>query len=173
MNRPEKVTEILYTEEQLKEKIRLLGSELTREYDGKNPLFVCLLKGAAVFFADLIREVECPLEIDFFRASSYSGTRSTGKLEPMCPVPDIKGRDVVLVEDIVDTALTLKEVRRLFLEKEPRSLRIVCLLDKTSAHEDFTVDNSCFEVGGQFVVGYGLDHDQRYRNLPYIGVYEP
>lgn len=174
MNRPEKVEEVLFTEAQLKEKVRQLGGELTREYDGKNPLFICLLKGAAVFFSDLIREVECPLEIDFFCASSYSGTKTTGILDfNKCPIPDIKGRDVVLVEDIVDTALTLKKVKEMFLEKEPKSLKIVCLLNKTSAHEGFTVDKSCFEVGNQFVVGYGLDCDQRYRNLPYIGVYKP
>lgn len=175
MDRPEKVETILFTDEQLKEKIRQLGSELTKEYNGKNPLFVCLLKGAAVFFADLIREVKCPLEIEFFRASSYSGTSTTGAVNAEeRDIPDIRGRDVVLVEDIADTARTLSKVTAMFLAKEPRSLRTVCLLDKPSRREvDFTVDISCFEIDDLFVVGYGLDCDQRYRNLPYIGVYKP
>ncbi|MDE7362749.1 MAG: hypoxanthine phosphoribosyltransferase [Oscillospiraceae bacterium] len=176
MNRPEKVEEVLFTEAQLKEKVRQLGGELTREYDGKNPLFICLLKGAAVFFSDLIREVECPLEIDFFRASSYSGTATTGSvIADERTVPDIKGRDVVLVEDIIDTANTLSKVKEIFLAREPKSLKIVCLLDKPSRREveGFTADRSCFEIEDLFVVGYGLDCDQRYRNLPYIGVYKP
>lgn len=172
---PEKVKEILFTEEQLREKVARLGDELTKEYSGKNPLFVCILKGSAVFFADLIRAVKCPLEIDFFRASSYVGTDSGGSVSAdESAMPDIGGRDVVLVEDIIDTARTLDKVKAMFLRHEPKSLRIVCLLDKPSRREikDFTADRSCFEIDDLFVVGYGLDCDQQFRNLPYIGVYK-
>ncbi|MCM1166314.1 MAG: hypoxanthine phosphoribosyltransferase [Lachnospiraceae bacterium] len=172
---PEEIEKILFTEEQLKEETARLGAELTREYSGRNPLFVCVLKGASVFFADLIRAVECPLEIDFFRAKSYLGTTTTGVVDVNeSELPDIKGRDVVIVEDIVDTARTLSKVKEMFLEREPRSLKIVCLLDKPSRREvkGFTVDSRCFEIDDLFVVGYGLDCDQRFRNLPYIGVYK-
>lgn len=172
---PEKIEKILFTEEQIKEKVVLLGDELTKEYSGKNPLFVCILKGAVVFFSDLIREVKCPLEIEFFRTSSYVGTDSSGDVNAdEREIPDIEGRDVVIVEDIIDTARTLSKVKEMFLRHDPRSLRIVCLLDKPSRREveDFTADNSCFEIEDLFVVGYGLDCDQQFRNLPYIGVYK-
>ncbi len=173
---PEKVDKILFTEEQIKEKVSLLGNELTKEYTGRNPLFVCILKGAVVFFSDLIREVKCPLEIDFFKASSYVGTSSSGSVNAdEKTIPDVRGRDVVLVEDIVDTAHTLDEVKSMFLRHEPRSLKIACLLDKPSRREvkDFKADYRCFEIDDLFVVGYGLDCDQQFRNLPYIGVYKP
>lgn len=174
--KPEKIEKILFTGEQLKEKVTLLGGELTKEYSGKNPLFVCILKGSVVFFADLIRAVKCPLEIDFFRTSSYSGTTTTGSVNAdESAVPDIEGRDVVLVEDIIDTAHTLDKVKEMFLRHKPRSLKIVCLLDKPSRREveGFSADYRCFEIEDLFVVGYGLDCDQQYRNLPYIGVYKP
>ena len=172
---PEKIEKILLTEEQLKEKVTLLGDELTKEYSGKNPLFICVLNGAVVFFSDLIRTVKCPLEIEFFRASSYIGTNSSGDVNAdESDIPDIEGRDVVIVEDIIDTARTLSKVKEMFLRPGPRSLRIVCLLDKPSRREveNFTADNSCFEIEDLFVVGYGLDCDQQFRNLPYIGVYK-
>lgn len=172
---PEKVKEILFTEEQLWEKISLLGDELTKEYNGKNPLFVCILKGSVVFFADLIREVKCPLEIDFFRASSYVGTSTSGEVNAdERTVPDIEGRDVVLVEDIIDTAYTLNKVKAMFLQHDPKSLKIACLLDKPSRRkvEGFKADYRCFEIDDLFVVGYGLDCGQQFRNLPYIGIYK-
>lgn len=171
---PEKIEKILFTEEQIKEKVALLGDELTKEYGGRNPLFVCILKGSAVFFADLIRAVKCPLEIEFFRTSSYAGTNSSGSVSANeAEIPDIEGRDVVLVEDIIDTARTLSKVKEMFLRRSPKSLKIVCLLDKPSRREvkGFTADRSCFEIDDLFVVGYGLDCDQSFRNLPYIGVY--
>lgn len=172
---PEKIEKILFTEEQIKEKVALLGDELTKEYSGKNPLFVCILKGAVVFFSDLIREVKCPLEIEFFRTSSYVGTDSSGDVNvDEREIPDIEGRDVVIVEDIIDTARTLSKVKEMFLRHDLSSLKIVCLLDKPSRREveDFAADNSCFEIEDLFVVGYGLDCDQQFRNLPYIGVYK-
>lgn len=175
---PEKVKEILFSEEQLREKVCLLGDELTKEYNGRNPLFICILKGSVVFFADLIRVVKCPLEIDFFRTSSYVGTSTSGEVNAdKNAIPDIEGRDVVLIEDIIDTAHTLDKVKAMFLRHNPKSLKIVCLLDKPSRRDvglkDFKADYRCFEIDDLFVVGYGLDCDQQFRNLPYIGVYKP
>lgn len=173
---PEKIERILYTQEELAERVRQLGERLTSDYGGKNPLFVCVLKGSVVFFADLIRGVRCPLEIEFYKASSYDGTRSTGKVDSKSDVPDITGRDVVLVEDIVDTARTLSDVKARFLEKSPASLKIACLLDKRSCRDErfknFSADYTGFEIENLFVVGYGLDCSQAFRNLPYIGVYK-
>ena len=177
-DRPEKIESILFTEEQIKEKVAEIGKALTKEYDGKDPLFICILKGSTVFFADLIREVKCRLEIDFFRASSYSGTKTTGKVSANeNDIPDIKGRNIVLVEDIIDTARTLSKLKEMFLRYEPESLKIVSLLDKPSRREvnlkGFKADLTGFEIEDLFVVGYGLDCDQQFRNLPYIGIYKP
>lgn len=172
---PDGVDKILYSEEQIQERVSELGKTLTGEYTGKNPLFLCVLKGASVFFTDLIRRVECPLEIDFLRASSYVGTNSTGKVElDVSEVPDIKGRNVVLVEDIVDTARTLSLLKAELLGREPASLKIACLLDKPSRRvaKGFKADYTGFEIEDLFVVGYGLDCDQRFRNLPYVGIYK-
>lgn len=172
---PAEVERILFTEEQIAESVAAMGAELTRDYAGKNPLFICVLKGASVFFTDLIRRVECPLQIEFLRASSYAGTDSTGEVKlDVSTVSDIKGRDVVLVEDIVDTARTLSVLKKHLLGLSPRSVKVACLLDKPSRRvvEGFKADYTGFEIDDLFVVGYGLDCDQKYRNLPYIGIYK-
>lgn len=172
---PTEVEKILFSEEQIGERVSALGAELTRDYSGKNPLFLCVLKGASVFFADLVRRVECPLEFDFLRASSYAGTNSTGEVKlDVSAIPDISGRDVVLVEDIVDTARTLSVLKKHLLGLDPRSVKVACFLDKPSRRvvEGFSADYTGFEIEDLFVVGYGLDCDQRYRNLPYIGIYK-
>ena len=171
---PEEIGKILITEDEIKAKVKELGKALTAKLSDKNPLFLCVVKGSVVFFADLIREMECPIEIDFLKASSYgSGTSTSGKvrvdgLDRM----GIEGRDVVLVEDIVDTALTLSTLKALIEQKNPASLTLVTLLDKPSRRivKDFTPDYSLFEIDDLFVVGYGLDCAQKYRNLPYVGV---
>ena len=170
---PNEIEKILFTEEQIADRVKELGAELTRDYSGKNPLFLCVLKGAAVFFSDLVRRVECPLEFDFLKASSYSGTNSTGEVK-LSAVPDISGRDVVLVEDIVDTARTLSVLKKHLLTLSPRSVKVACFLDKPSRRvvEGFKADYTGFETDDLFVVGYGLDCDQKCRNLPYIGVYK-
>ncbi|MCH5207273.1 MAG: hypoxanthine phosphoribosyltransferase [Oscillospiraceae bacterium] len=169
---PNEVEKVLFTEEQITARVKELGAELTKEYSGKNPLFLCVLRGASVFFADLIRNVECPLEIDFIKASSYVGTNSSGDVTVGGEMPDISGRDVVLVEDIVDTARTLSKLKTLLLDIKPRSLRVAALLDKPSrrAVEGFKADYTGYEIDDLFVVGYGLDCDAKFRNLPYIGV---
>lgn len=171
---PEEVERVLFTEDEIKAKIAELGEKLTREYEGKNPLFICVLKGAVVFFSDLIREVKCPLEINFLRASSYgSGTVSSGDVKlSVGEGIDIKGRDVVLVEDILDTARTLFALKNELLKRGPESLRIVTLLDKPSRRvvSGFSADDVGFVIDDLFVVGYGLDFDEKFRNLPYIGI---
>ena len=169
---PNEVERILFTEEQIKARVKELGAELTKEYSGKNPLFLCVLRGASVFLGDLIRCVECPLEIDFIKASSYVGTNSSGEVSIDGEMPDISGRDVVLVEDIVDTARTLSKLKTLLLERDPRSLKVAALLDKPSRRtvEGFMADYTGYEIDDLFVVGYGLDCDLKFRNLPYIGV---
>ncbi len=171
---PTEVEKVLFTEEQIKERVAEMGARLTCDYEGKNPLFIGVLKGAAVFFSDLIRRVECPLEIEFLRASSYTGTNSTGEVKlDVSNVPDIKGRDVVLVEDIVDTARTLSVLKKHFMTLSPSSVKVACFLDKPSRRvvEGFKADYTGYEIDDLFVVGYGLDCDQKFRNLPYIGVY--
>lgn len=170
---PDEIESVLFSEEQIAARVKEMGAELTKEYAGKNPLFICVLRGASVFFCDLIRNVECPLEIDFLRASSYVGTNSSGKVAVEGTLPDIVGRDIVVVEDIVDTARTLSELKKLLLEKNPKSLKIASLLDKPSRRvvEGFKADFTGFEIEDKFVVGYGLDCDRKFRNLPYIGVF--
>ena len=172
---PTEIEKVLFSEEQIAQRVKALGEELTRDYSGKNPLFLCVLKGAAVFFSDLVRRVECPLEFDFLKASSYAGTQSTGEVKlDVSAVPDIKGRDVVLVEDIVDTARTLSVLKKHLLTLSPRSVKVACFLDKPSRRvvEGFKADYTGFEIDDLFVVGYGLDCDQKCRNLPYIAVYK-
>lgn len=171
---PTEVEKVLFSEEQIKERVAEMGERLTKDYTGKNPLFIGVLKGAAVFFSDLIRRVECPLEIEFLRASSYAGTNSTGEVKlDVSAVPDIKGRDVVIVEDIVDTARTLSILKKHLLSLSPCSVKVACFLDKPSRRvvEGFRADYTGYEIEDLFVVGYGLDCDQKFRNLPYIGVY--
>ena len=169
---PDEVEKILFTEEQLKARVKELGEQLTKEYSGRNPLFLCVLRGASVFFADLIRCVECPLEIDFIKASSYVGTNSSGEVSIGGEMPDISERDVVLVEDIVDTARTLSRLKALLMKEAPKSLKVAALLDKPSRRvvEGFKADYTGYEIDDLFVVGYGLDCDMKFRNLPYVGV---
>ena len=171
---PNEVEKVLFSEEQIKNRVKGMGAELTKEYAGKNPLFICILRGACVFFSDLMRCVECPLEIDFLRASSYIGTNSSGEVAIEGKMPEVAGRDVVLVEDIVDTARTLSSLKELLEKEKPKSLKVAALLDKPSRRvvEGFKADFTGFEIEDLFVVGYGLDCDEKYRNLPYIGVFK-
>lgn len=174
---PDEIESILISEEEIKAKVKQMGEALTEEYRGRNPLFLCVLKGSVVFFADLIRELHCPAEIDFIRASSYgSGTVSGGKVNfTVGGHVHIEGRDVVLVEDILDTARTLYTVKNEMLRSNPASLKIVTLLDKPSRRvvKGFSADLTGFAIEDNFVVGYGLDYDERFRNLPYVGILKP
>lgn len=171
---PEDIERVLFTEDEIKAKVAEMGAQLTREYEGRNPLFICVLKGSVVFFADLIREIKCPLEINFLRASSYgSGTVSSGDVKlSIGEGIDFENRDVVLVEDILDTARTLFALKNELLKRGPKSLKIITLLDKPSRRvvKGFSADYEGFAIDDLFVVGYGLDFDEKFRNLPYIGI---
>ncbi len=172
---PEKIERVLLTEQEIKERVKALGAELTRDYKDKNPLMLCVLKGATVFFSDLIREIETEVQIEFIRASSYVGEISSGQVTlDVRDLPDVSGRDVVIVEDIVDTARTLSLLTEKIRNMSPASLKVAALLDKPSRRvvEGFKADYTGFEIDDFFVVGYGLDCDQRFRNLPYIGIFK-
>ena len=160
------VERILLTEEQIQQKVAEIGKRITEEYRDKNPIFVGVLKGCFIFMADLMRTVEIPCSMDFMAVSSYSGATSTGE--------DIAGRHVILVEDILDSGITLNYLKQYLEVRKPASIHIVTLLDKPARRKaDIYPEYSCFEVPDAFVVGYGLDYNERYRNLPYIGVLKP
>ena len=170
--------EIFYTEAQIKEAVKKLGKQITKDYAGKSLLCVCILKGASMFFCDLIREIDLPLEMDFMIVSSYgASTKTSGEVRILKDLDQsADGRDVLIVEDIVDTGTTMNYLKKYMNQRNVKSLRIASLLDKPSRRApglDLTVDYSCFEVPDAFVVGYGLDYDQKYRNLPDIGVLSP
>ena len=161
---PEEVERILFTREQLDECSARLGSELTRDYSGKNPLFLCVLRGA----------VECPLDIDFIRTASYAGTESTGVVNvDMMRVGDVSGRDVVIVEDICDSGRSLDQMFKVIGSMNPSSLKSVVLLDKPSRRVvEFQPDYTGFVIEDLYVIGNGFDCDGRFRNLPYVGIYK-
>lgn len=168
---------VLITRDEIREKVHELGERITRDYAGKKPVLVCILKGASVFFADLIREIDLPLTLDFMAISSYgSATKSSGVVRILKDLDnDILGKDVIIVEDIVDTGITLSYLIKILMQRGARSLRIAALLDKSARRkvEGLKVDYMCFDIPDAFVVGYGLDYDQTYRNLPDIGVLSP
>ena len=167
---------VLYTKQQLSEAVEKLGKRITQDYAGKRPVFVGILKGASMFFCDLIREVDLPLETEFMVVSSYgASTVSSGEVKLVKDLDrSIHGRDVVIVEDIVDTGMTLNFLKRTLISRGAASLRIAALLDKPARRvAPLTVDYSCFEIPDAFVVGYGLDYDEVYRNLPEVGVLSP
>ncbi len=174
MYTPKEVEKVLFTKEQLDERIKQLGGEITRDYADKEPLFLGVLRGAAVFLADLMRAVELPLTIDFIRTQSYVGTESSGKVEvDLMNIGDINGKDVVIVEDICDTGRSLTEINKALKALNPNSLKTVCLLDKPSRRVvDFQPDYTGFVIDDLFVIGCGFDCGGKYRNLPYIGVYK-
>ena len=167
---------ILIDKERLQNRVRELGRQLAAEYEGKNPLMVCILKGSIVFYADLIREMNIPLEVETMTASSYgAATVSSGVVNVVSKLDSkIIGRHVVLVEDIVDSGRTLAFIKSDMSSKGVLSLKVCSLLDKPSRRvADLVPDYAGFEVPDEFVVGYGLDYDQKYRNLPEIGVLKP
>ncbi len=171
------IQRILLTEQQLKSRIQELGQTLMEEYADKNPVFVGVLKGVVVFYADMIRAFGAHCQTDFIWISSYRGTDSTGSIALRKDVTtDLKGRHVVILEDILDTGRSLDYVCRRIREMEPASLRVCVLLDKPD-HRDPAVtlkaDYVGFTVPNEFVVGYGLDYNEQYRNLPYVGILKP
>lgn len=164
---------ILYTEEQLKKRVEELGAEISRDYEGKFPVFVGILKGSCIFMADLVREVTIPCTMDFMAVSSYvNGTETTGQVTIIKDLSQsIEGRHVVIVEDILDTGTTLNYLVGYLKNRAPASVKICTLLSKTERREcKVEAAYTGFEFPDGFVVGYGLDYAEKYRNLPYIGI---
>ena len=171
------IQEVLISQEQIQARIEELGQVLSRDYAGKNPIVVGVLKGVVVFYSDMIRKITVPCEMDFMWVSSYAGTNSTGNMIVKRDLSvDIKGRHVLILEDIFDTGHSLNFVYHHLLTKEPASVKICTLLDKPSRRDPkvtLQADYVGFEVPNAFVVGYGLDYNEYYRNLPYVGVLKP
>lgn len=172
------IKEILLTQEQIQEKVKELAKTLTEEYAGKDPVFVGVLKGVVMFFGDMVRAIDTPCQIDFMWISSYgSGSESSGKMDVKRDVSaDLRGRHVVILEDIFDTGNSLEFTYKHLLSKEPASLKICTLLDKPERRNPAVTvkpDYVGFVIPNEFVVGYGLDYNEHYRNLPYVGILKP
>jgi hypoxanthine phosphoribosyltransferase len=171
------IAKILITREQLKERIDELGATISRDYADKDLILVCILKGGVVFLSDLVRAIQVPHEMDFMAVSSYGGSRteSSGIVRIMMDLKaSIEKRDVLIVEDIVDTGRTLTYITDNLRTRNPSSLKICTLLNKPSRREvQVKVDYVGFDIPNEFVVGYGLDFNEWYRNLPFIGVLKP
>ncbi len=171
------IQEILITEEQIQAKVRELALMLDRDYADKKPVFIGVLKGVVPFFGDIMKRISIFCQIDFMWISSYDGTNSTGNILVKKDVEtDLRGRHVVILEDIFDTGNSLSYVYRHLLEREPASLKICTLLDKPSRRKPgvtLQADYIGFVIPNEFVVGYGLDYNEYYRNLPYLGIMKP
>lgn len=169
------VERILLEKSEIENKVKEIGQQISRDYAGKTPVFIGVLKGCFIFMADLMRYVDVDCTMDFMSVSSYNGTTSTGAVKITKDLSqDIKGRDVILIEDILDSGVTLNYLKNYLMVREPASIKIATLLDKPARRKaEIYADYSCFEVPDAFVVGYGLDYDEKYRNLPYIGILKP
>ena len=167
------IKKILISHDEIVTAARELGQRLTEDYQGKNPILVGIFKGSVPFMAELIKHIDTHIELDFMLVSSYhGGTSSSGVINIIKDMDqEIKGRDILFVEDIIDTGKTLKSLKELFEGRQPASVKIATLLDKPEGRlVEIEADYTCFTIPNEFVVGYGLDYDENYRNLPYIGV---
>ena len=166
---------VLLTEQQLHDREEELGRILTKEYADKRPIFLGILRGVVVFYADMVRRIPIPCDFDFMSVSSYEGSESTGRVKVQLDTRyDIRGRHVVILEDILDTGRTLHAVVQMLQLRQPASLKICALLDKPERRlADISADWTGFQIPNEFVVGYGLDYNDLYRNLPYVGVLKP
>ena len=170
------VEEVLLSGEQVQARVAELGAQLAADYADRDPVLVSVLKGSIIFMADLVRAMPIPLSIDLMEVSSYGdSTESSGQVRILKDLStSIDGRDVIVVEDIIDTGLTLNYLLRYLHDKGPASIRICCLLDKPARRlAEIEIDYRGFTIPDRFVIGYGLDYGERYRNLPYIGVLRP
>ena len=170
------ILKVLYSEEELKAKCAEMGAQITKDYAGKNLLLVTVLKGAVVYFTDLMRAIDLPCTIAFMIVSSYgSGVKTSGVVKIVKDLDtDLTGKDLLIVEDILDTGLTLSYLKDMLAARNPASIRIATLLDKPDRRKaDIKADYIGYRVPDEFVVGYGLDYDEKYRNLPYVGVLKP
>ena len=166
------IAQVLYTREEIYRRVCEIGAQISEDYRDKDPVFIGVLKGCFIFMADLMRCVSVNCSMDFMAVSSYKGTTSTGavSINKDLSAP-IEGRHVILVEDILDSGVTLNYLKSYLQVRKPASIRIATLLDKPARRKaDIYADYSCFDVPDAFVVGYGLDYNERYRNLPYIGI---
>ncbi|MCI8369726.1 MAG: hypoxanthine phosphoribosyltransferase [Clostridia bacterium] len=164
---------LMFTEEQLRTRVREIAEQVDKVFADKRPLVVGILKGSIIFYADFIRFLTMPVELDFMAVSSYgAGAVSSGKLNIKKDLDrDVKGRDVIIVEDIIDSGFTLANLKALLTERGASSVTIVTLLNKAERREYETApDYNCFDIENEFVIGYGLDYNEQYRHLPYIGI---
>lgn len=172
----EDVQEVLLTKEQIAQRVKELGDQISTDYKNKDLLMLSVLKGSVVFMADLMRQVSVPAEIDFMVLSSYgSGTKSSGVVKIIKDIDiELSGKDILVVEDILDSGMTLHYLKGLLEGRHPASIKIVTLADKPSRRAvDLQADYTGFEVPDEFLIGYGLDYNEHYRNLPYIGILKP
>ena len=170
------IDHVLFSEEQLAQRVAEIAAQIDKDYAGKEPLLVSVLRGSFVFMADLVRQIHLPCTVDFMAVSSYgSGTTSSGQVKIVKDLSEtIEGKDVIVVEDILDSGNTLSYLLKLLEARRPASIRLCTLLDKPERRtKPVEVQYSGFTIPDEFVVGYGLDYDERYRNLPYIGVLKP
>jgi len=169
------IESVLISAEEIEEKVAAIGAQISKDFEGKEPIFVGVLKGCFIFMADLMRHVTINCSMDFMAVSSYSGTTSTGAVKINKDLnQDIAGKHLILVEDILDSGVTLNYLKTYLSVREPASIHVVTLMDKPSRRKaDIYATYSCFEVPDAFVVGYGLDYNEKYRNLPYIGILKP
>ena len=176
MSMNDDILKVLVSEEELKAKVAELGAQISKDYEGKNLVLVSILKGSVVFMADLMRAVSIPCSIDFMVVSSYGGgTVSSGVVRIVKDLDEsLEGKDVLIVEDIIDSGRTLAYLIEVLKQRGPKSIHLCTLLDKPERRvkKQVKVDYTCFTIPDEFVVGYGLDYAQKYRNLPYIGVVE-
>lgn len=170
------LSKVLVTEEEIKAAVKKMGQKITADYQGTEPVVIGILKGAVVFYSDLIREIDLPLRTDFMAVSSYgSATKTTGVVKVLKDLDrDIVGQHVLIVEDIVDSGMTLSYLKKMLSDRGAASIKIVTLLDKPARRRvELEADYYCFQIPDEFVVGYGLDYDEKYRNIPDIGVLHP
>ena len=170
------IERVLLSQEELQARVRALGEQISKDYAGKEPLLISVLRGSYIFMADLTRAIDCMCRVDFMAVSSYgAGTSSSGQVNIVKDLSDsIEGKDIIVIEDILDSGNTLFYLMQILQARHPASIRLCTLLDKPSRRiKPIKADYAGFEVPDEFVVGYGLDYDEKYRNLPYIGVLKP
>lgn len=170
------IREVLISEDELHKTVAALGARISKDYEGKNPIMVSVLKGAFIFMADLVREVTVPCTIDFMSVSSYgAGTKTSGEVKIIKDLDtNIEGRHVIVVEDILDSGVTLSYLLKLLGARKPASIALCTLFDKPERHKvEVKIDYKGMDVPDEFIVGYGLDYAEKYRNLPFIGVLKP
>lgn len=169
------VQSVLISAQEIEEYVARMGEQISKDFEGKDPIFVGVLKGCFIFMADLMRHVSVNCSMDFMAVSSYQGSTSTGAVKINKDLSEpIEGRHIILVEDILDSGVTLNYLKNYLEVRKPASITVATLMDKPARRKaDIYADYSCFEIPDAFVVGYGLDYNERYRNLPYIGVLKP